>query len=105
VEARDTFAFWAPLDQEFMSMMFKLANSNSLEYLSAFNDDLFWAYEPFAALPCLPIYPGTGSENVSCDTAILGAASAAAELALGLGQFSSLGTSYAADITTYWVPH
>jgi hypothetical protein len=105
VEARDTFAFWAPLDQEFMSMMFKLANSNSLEYLSAFNDDLFWAYEPYTALPCLPIYPGTGSENVSCDTAILGAASAAAELALGLGQFSSLGTSYAADITTYWVPH
>jgi hypothetical protein len=105
VEARTTFSFWAPLDQEFMPMMFKLANSNSLEYPSAFNDDLFWAYEPYASLPCLPIYPGTGTENVSCDTSILNAASAAADLTLGLGQFSSLGTSYQADIATYWLPH
>jgi hypothetical protein len=105
VEARNTFSFWAPLDQEFMPMMFKLANSNSLEYLSAFNDDLFFAHEPYAALPCLPIYPGTGTENVACDTSILNAASAAADLALGLGQFSSLGTSYKADIATYWLPH
>ena len=105
IEARTTFSFWAHLDQEFMPMMFKLANNNSLEYLSAFNDDLFFAYEPYAALPCLPIYPGSGTENVVCDTSILNAASAAADLALGLGQFSSLGTSYQADITTYWLPH
>jgi hypothetical protein len=105
IEARTTFSFWAPLDQEFMPMMFELANSNSLEYISAFNDNLFWAYEPYASLPCLPIYPGTGTENVSCDTSILNAASAAADLALGLGQFSSLGTSYKADIATYWLPH
>jgi hypothetical protein len=105
VEARTTFGFWAPLDEQFMPMMVKLANGNSLEYLSAFNDDLFFAYEPYVALPCLPIYPGTGTENVSCDTLILNAASAAADLALGLGQFSSLGTSYKADIATYWLPH
>ena len=105
VEARTTFSFWANLDQGFMPMMFKLANNNSLEYLSAFNDDLFFAYEPYASLPCLPIYPGTGAENVACDTSILNAAHAAANLALGLGQFSSLGTSYQADIATYWLPH
>jgi hypothetical protein len=105
IEARTTFSFWAPLDQEFMPMMFKLANNNSLEYLSAFNDDLFFAYEPYLGLPCLPIYPGSGTENVVCDTSILNAASAAADLALGLGQFSSLGTSYTADIATYWLPH
>jgi hypothetical protein len=105
VEARDTFSFWAPLDQEFMPMMFKLANANSLEYLSAFNDYLFWAYEPYSALPCVPIYPGTGSQNLACDTSILAADSAAALLALGLGQLSSLGTSYQADIAAYWLPH
>jgi hypothetical protein len=105
VEARTTFGFWAGLDEQFMPMMVKLANGNSLAYLSAFNDDLFFAYEPYVALPCLPIYPGTGTENVSCDTLILNAASAAADLALGLGQFSSLGASYKADIATYWLPH
>jgi hypothetical protein len=88
-----------------MPMMFELANSNSLAYLSAFNDELFWAYEPYASLPCLPIYPGTGSQNLTCDDSILAASTAAAKLALGLGQLSSLGTSYKADITTYWVAH
>jgi hypothetical protein len=37
------FAFSAPLGQEFMPMVFELANTNSLDYLPAFNDDLFWA--------------------------------------------------------------
>jgi hypothetical protein len=105
VEARNTFALWAPLDQEFMPMMFKLANTNSLEYLSAFNDELFFASEPYVALPCLPIYPDPGAVNLSCDNSILSAASVVAELALGLGQLSSLGTSYQADIATYWLPH
>ena len=105
VRARNTFSFWAPVDQQFMPIMFKLANEESVVYLSAYNDYLFWAYEPYASLPCLPIYPSTGTENLACDADILNAEAVTSERALGLGQLSSLGTSYAEDIATYWVPH
>jgi hypothetical protein len=103
--ARDTFDFMAPLDQQFMPVLFKLANEKSVEYLSAFNDNLFWADEPYGLLPCVPVYPATGSQNSTCDNLILSAETAAAQLALTLGQRSSLGTTYKADIAAYWMPH
>jgi hypothetical protein len=57
VDTRDDFAFWAPLDQQYIPIIFELANQGSLEYLSAFNDGEFYAYEPYASMPCLPVYP------------------------------------------------
>ena len=105
VAARDTFAFWAPLDQQYLPAIFELANEKSLEYLSAFNAGEFWAYEPYAGLPCLPVYPDPNSQNVTCDLSILTAETTAAQLALGLAQVSSTGTAYQADIAAYWVAH
>jgi hypothetical protein len=105
VNARDNFSFWAPLDEQYMPAMFELANEQSLEYLSAFNTGQFWAYEPYAALPCVPVYPDPNSLNTSCDLSILTAVSTTVQSALGGGQVSSLGTAYKADIASYWVAH
>jgi hypothetical protein len=105
VDTRDNFAFWAPLDQQYIPIIFELANQGSLEYLSAFNDGEFYAYEPYAAMPCLPVYPGTGSENQVCDLSILSAVTTVVQTALELGQVSSTGTAYKAAIAQYWVAH
>jgi hypothetical protein len=106
VAGRDEFDFWAPIDQQYIPIIFELANQGSLEYLSAFNDGEFWAYEPYASLPCLPVYPAaTPSQNVTCDLSILNAVTATVQTALGLGPLSSTGTAYQAAIAQYWVAH
>jgi hypothetical protein len=105
VDARDNFSFWAPLDQKYIPTIFEVANQGSLEYLSAFNDGEFYAYEPYASLPCVPVYPATGSENQSCDVLILGAVADLVQSALGSALISSTGSAYQAEIAAYWVAH
>ena len=106
VDTRDSFNFWAPLDQQYLPIIFEMANQGSLEYLSAFNDGEFWAYEPYATLPCLPVYPaGTASQNQACDLSILSAITSTVQSALGRGQLSATGTAYKAEIAAYWMPH
>ena len=106
VSARDNFSFWAPLDQQYIPLIFELANQESLAYLSAMNAGEFYAYEPYSALPCLPVYPaGTGSQNQACDLSILSAVTATVQSALGRGQLSATGTAYQAEIAAYWIPH
>ena len=106
VSARDPFNFWAPLDQQYLPIIFEMANQGSLEYLSAFNDGEFYAYEPYASLPCVPVYPAaTASQNQACDRSILSAVTATVQSALGLGQLSATGTAYKAEIAAYWMPH
>ena len=106
VSARDSFNFWAPLDQQYIPIIFEIANQGSLEYLSAFSNGEFWAYEPYASLPCQPVYPAaTQSQNQSCDLSILSAVTATVQVAMGLGQLSSTGTAYKAAIAAYWMPH
>ena len=41
---RDSYSFFAPLDQQFMRCMAKLAEVDGVEYLSAFSSNLFFAY-------------------------------------------------------------
>jgi len=66
----------------------------------------YWAYQPYAALPCLPVYPASsGTQNVACDLSILSAESAVVWPALGLKQVSSMGAAYQAAIAAYSVPH
>jgi hypothetical protein len=101
VLVRDTFSFWAPLDQQFIPIIFQLANRGSLQFLSSINDGQFWAYEPYATLPCLPVYPASGAENVACDITIQNAEFAAVGVALALGQDSSTGAAYKAAIAQY----
>lgn len=42
--ARDSFSFWAPLDQAFLATLVKFANSQQLLYFSPFWSKYFWAY-------------------------------------------------------------
>ncbi len=105
VSARDPLSFWAPLDQDYLPVMFELANEESLVYLSAFNDGEFWAYEPYSGLSCLPVYPDPNSVNQTCDLSVLSAVSATVGSALLLGEVSTTGAAYKADIATYWVAH
>jgi len=106
VDTRDNFAFWAPLDQQYISTIFEVANQGSLEYLSAFNDGEFYTYEPYGVLPCVPVYPAvTTSQNQTCDISILNAVANNVQSALGKGQISSTGSAYQAEIAKYWVAH
>jgi hypothetical protein len=105
VGARDNFAFWAPLDQQYFPIIFELANQGSLEYLSAFNDGELYSYEAYSLLPCLPVYPDPDLLNTACDLSILSAVSATMQSALALGQISSTGTAYKAEIAAYWMAH
>ena len=106
VSARDPFNFWAPLDQQYLPIIFEMANQGSLEYLSAFNDGEFYAYEPYTSLPCVPVYPAaTASQNQTCDRSILSAVTVTVQSALALGQLSATGTAYKAEIAAYWMPH
>jgi hypothetical protein len=105
VDARDNFSFWAPLDQQYVPIIFELANQGSLEYLSAFNDGEFYAFEPYTSLPCQPVYPDPDLLNAACDVSILTAVSTTVQSALGLGLISPTGTAYKAEIAAYWVPH
>ncbi len=42
IYARDSYSFWAPLDQEFMRLIVKFARAKRLEYVSFFNDKYFF---------------------------------------------------------------
>ena len=105
VSARDTFSFWAPLDQQFIPIVFELANQGSLQFLSSINYGQFWAYLPYLTLPCLPVYPATGAENVACDISIQNAEFTAVYAAWEVGLVSSMGTAYKDAIAQYWQPH
>jgi hypothetical protein len=103
---RDTFSFWAPLDQQFIPIVFDLANHESLQFLSSMNAGQLFSYEPYATLPCLPAYPASSaSENVTCDLTIQSAQYAALLTTLELGQSSSTGAAYKVAIDEYWQPH
>ena len=41
---RDAYSFWAPLDQEFLSVIVKVANMKGIEYVSPFWSQLFFSY-------------------------------------------------------------
>jgi len=44
IYARDTFSFWSPLDQKFLSSLVKFAHWKRLLYMSPFWSKFFWAY-------------------------------------------------------------
>ena len=80
--ARDTFSFWAPLDQKFLSAMVKFAHWKKLEVLSPFWARQFYAYQNY--------------DDVKTKTAdqILAAGNAAASTAMLTGTFSVTGEWY-----------
>lgn len=44
---RDSYAFWAPLDQEFLALMARSAQANGVEYVSPFWANFFFAYADY----------------------------------------------------------
>jgi hypothetical protein len=44
IYARDTFSFWSPLDQKFLTSLVRFARWKRLWYLSPFWSKFFWAY-------------------------------------------------------------
>lgn len=44
VFARDAYSFWQPLDSKFLNVLFKLAHSRNLEYVSPFWSNFFFTY-------------------------------------------------------------
>lgn len=103
---RDTFSFWIPLDEQFIPVMFDLANQGSLQFLSTMNQGELYTYQSYATLPCLPVYPaGSSTENETCDLLIQNVEESAASAAMALGQYSATGGAYKAAIAQYWQPH
>lgn len=46
---RDTYSFWAPLDQRFLAAMVKSARLKNIEYISPFWTNYFFAYADYSA--------------------------------------------------------
>ncbi len=54
IYARDTFSFWSPLDQKFLSSLAKFAHWKHLLYMSPFWSKFFWAYLDYDKVGRLP---------------------------------------------------
>ena len=55
-QQRDVFSFWAPLDQEFLMIMGKLARLENFQYVSPFGFNEFFSYLTYTpALDQLPL--------------------------------------------------
>jgi hypothetical protein len=80
---RDTFSFWAALDQRMLRLMARFARLHGVEYLSAFWSKYFFAYLEHAA------HPGLAAG------ALLREADRAAAAAIVAGRLSPTGTVYA----------
>ena len=81
--ARDSFRFWAPLDQRFLAALAHLARAKDMLFLSPFWTRYFWSYLDY--------------EDVRAAEApdVLKKANGAAAAALVKGQVSSTGRAYA----------
>jgi len=47
VFARDTYSFWQPLDQKFLTQLIKYARTQQVDYVSVFWSRYFFAYVPY----------------------------------------------------------
>ncbi len=84
--ARDSFRFWAPLDQKFLSVMVRYANASKVDYLSPFWSRYFFAYLT---------YPSPGLDTTD---EIVAAATSAHAQALTQGLTTDTGRFYASLI-------
>lgn len=66
ITARDSFSFWAPLDQQFARFMVQLANYKHADYISFFGRGYFSTYLDLAAAPCVPAFPVTSRADLGC---------------------------------------
>jgi len=84
--ARDTYSFWAPLDQQFLSTMVKLAHWQQVKVLSAFWSRYFFAYLDYNQV----VGPGPAPPPAT----IISQSEQAAAAAIASGQYTATATAY-----------
>ncbi len=82
---RDTYRFFAPLDQRFLGAMVQYARSHGFRWVSPFWSGQFFAYLPWTAALDSASYAATRAQ-----------ANAAQSAAIRAGQFSATGRAYGA---------
>ena len=99
VRARDLFSFWAPLDQQFLTIMTKLANYKRFDYVSAFGWYTWFSLIDYDVLSSTPVYPATSStQNATVDAGIMAQQNQLGAQALSKQQVSPTGKAYQAAI-------
>lgn len=99
IRARDMFSFWAPLDEQFLQMVGKLANSKHFDYVSGFGFYYWFALTDYNTLPSYPVYPPANStQNAVIDGQITTMQNLAAKQALAKQELSPTGKAYQAVI-------
>ncbi|HEY4362443.1 MAG TPA: hypothetical protein VGN17_15825 [Bryobacteraceae bacterium] len=88
--SRDAFSFWAPLDQQFLSTMVKLAHWQQLKVFSAFWSRYFFAYLDYNQV--------VGQGPAPSPATIISQSEQAASAAIASGQYTSTATAYQALI-------
>jgi uncharacterized protein (TIGR03437 family) len=82
--SRDAYSFWQPLDQQFLNIMFKLANSRQFLYFSPFWTGYYWSYVDYDQVQ------GQTPEQLTLTSEL------ASAQALQAGQTSSTGNKFQA---------
>ncbi len=99
IRARDMFSFWAPLDEQFLQMIAKLANYKHFDYISGFGFFYWFALTDYNTLKTPPVYPPANStQNEAIDSQITIMQNQLAKQALAKPQLSSTGNAYKAVI-------
>ncbi|MGA3094498.1 MAG: hypothetical protein ABSD79_03850 [Dehalococcoidales bacterium] len=100
VRARDLFSFWAPLDNQFLTVMAKLANFKRFDYVSAFGWYTWFNLIDYNSLTTPPVYPATStSQNSTVDAGIMTMQDQMASQALAEHQVSLTGKAYQSAIS------
>jgi hypothetical protein len=95
VRARDLFSFWVPLDNQFLTMMAKLANFKHFDYMSAFGWYTWFSLINYYSLTETPVYPAaSSSQNSTIDAEIMTLQDQMASQALAQHQVSPTGQAY-----------
>lgn len=101
VRARDLFSFWAPMDNQFLAIMAKLANFKRFDYISAFGWYTWFNLIDYNSLTTPPVYPATSaSQNSTVDAGIMTTQDQMASQALAKHQISLTGQAYQSAIST-----
>ena len=95
VRARDLFSFWAPLDEQFVKVMGKMANAKHFDYMSAFGWYVWFSLIDYNSLSSPPVYPAASTtQNTTIDSQIMNMQYQLLKQALASQQFSPTGKAY-----------
>lgn len=96
-EAREAYSFWAPLDAAYLQAVYGLANYAHMPFVVPFNTPNFAAYLTWTGgagctIPVCTALQGEGGGNTPAQ--VYSAAQSAAQNAIQVSAYSSVGTTY-----------